>query len=222
MAMKNYFKITYAHKPYTGYPKELVDYLIRRFMPFLWLYKSKPKILDLGCGRGEYLEKFESFGWKAEGFDRSLPENIKLHNIVKIGDLERPLPYRKNTFDLVFCKSVIEHQYYPEKLISEIYRILKPGGKILILTPDIESIKFIFWTDFTHRSPFTLSSLKDILQINNFKILTCEKFIQLPYVWGHPARKIVCWIAKFFYTQNTKNKLIKFSKEKMLLAIGQK
>ena len=48
---------------------------------------------------------------------------------IKICDVERDaLPFKNNTFDVIFSKSFIEHLYYPERYLKEAYRILKPGG----------------------------------------------------------------------------------------------
>ena len=52
--------------------------------------------------------------------------NVKLHNAEQF-----PYPYEDNYFDLVYSKSFIEHFYYSEKVLMELYRILKPGGKII-------------------------------------------------------------------------------------------
>ena len=59
----------------------------------------------------------------------------------------------KTIFDVIYSKSVIEHFYYPEKILKEAYRVLKPGGIIITLTPDWEFIYKSFYEDFTHRTP---------------------------------------------------------------------
>ena len=221
--MKNYIKVSYKEKPLTDYPVRLVRELNIRF--WLWKY-VETKVLDLGCGRGEFLKAFAHLNAyaKVEGYD-SDPDAKQLNKSfkIKIGK-SYPLPYKDNTFHIVFCKSVIEHQYYPEELVQEVYRILAPGGQFIVLTPDIDSIKTVFWVDFTHRTPFTLESLREILEIYNFKNVYCNTFIQLPFTWDKPKWlvKIITTIFSLFYTKNSKNKYIKYSKEKMLLAVGQK
>lgn len=157
--MNDYLKIRYSEKekPYTNYPYLLSKYLYYKFnLPYP---KEIKYLLDLGCGRGEYLKAFSSLGFKVEGFDKYnfFPYNFGIK--ITDGDFNKKLPYKNNTFDIVFAKSVIEHTYYPEHIFQECYRILKKEGKLIILTPDVESIKFKFFTDYSHRVPFTLESL---------------------------------------------------------------
>ena len=214
----NYLKTIYSEerKPYTNYPAFLVTYLKYK----LNLIEQK-KLLDLGCGRGDFLQCFWILNFRAEGFDREELLYFK-HIPFTQGDFNKDLPYEDNTFDIIFCKSVIEHTHTPEHIFSEAYRILKPNGLFIVMTPDWESVYKYFYEDFTHKTPFMIQSLRDIYLIHNFKDVHCEKFIQLPWLWDKPYLKFICEIAKLFYTSDTKNKLIKFSKEKMLLGVGVK
>jgi ubiquinone/menaquinone biosynthesis C-methylase UbiE len=70
------------------------------------------------------------------------------------------LPYEDNFFDVIYSKSVIEHFHYPDIIFNEAYRVLKPGGIIITLTPEWQYIYKSFYEDFTHRTPFTSVSLK--------------------------------------------------------------
>ena len=94
------------------------------------------------------------------------------------------LPFNENYFDVIYSKSFIEHFYYPEDVFKEVLRILKPGGKFINLTPDWETVYRGFYEDYTHRTPFTETSLKDIYLINGFKSASVEKFKQLPILWN--------------------------------------
>jgi SAM-dependent methyltransferase len=223
--MEKYVEVTYKNKLMTQYPSQLIEHLfINEAGGFLKNYNFNRygQVLDLGCGRGEFLLAFCEKGFLVEGFDRCPVKHINKTYLITIGDIEKPLPYKNNTFDIVFCKSVIEHLYYPENLFKEVARILKKGGCFIVLTPDWDSTKSTFYKDFTHRTPFTLKSLEDIYDIYGFKNIKCEKFIQLPILWKYNWLLPLCKIASFFYTPNTKNKFIKYSKEKMLLGIGTK
>ena len=138
------------------------------------------------------------------------------------------LPFEDNFFDVIYSKSFIEHFYHPEKIFEEAYRVLKPGGLIITLTPEWRYIYKSFYDDFTHRVPFTNESLQDIHKINNFTVLNVESFIQLPILFNKN------YISKFFYILSfltrilvpeyfrMKNKWIRFSKEIMLLSIAKK
>ena len=102
----------------------------------------------------------------------------KFHS--KICNLENELlPFKDGYFDIVFSKSVIEHFYYPEKIFKEVFRVLKPGGKVITLTPDWTYNYKIFYEDYTHRTPFMYESLRDIQLINGFIEVQVEFFYQL-------------------------------------------
>ena len=78
-------------------------------------------MLEPGCGRGEFLSNFQKLGLDVVGVDIS-PEahNYKNNFDIKICDVERDaLPFKNNTFDVIFSKSFIEHLYYPERYLKE-------------------------------------------------------------------------------------------------------
>ncbi len=223
--MEAYIQETYKDKDKTDYPSKLIEYLIKTNKHNLYdIYREplKAKALDLGSGRGEYLLAFGTYGVTVEGYDRCLPDEEYKAYTFSLGNIEEPLPYKNNSFDIVWAKSVLEHLYYPEKLVEEVYRILNPGGCFLTLTPDWYSCKDIFYEDFTHRSPFTETSIEAIYNIHGFKKVKVQLIRQLPFTWYHPRLSFICNIAERFYNIHTTNKLIKFSKEKMILGIGVK
>ena len=57
-------------------------------------------------------------------------------------------------------KSFVEHFYQPEYLFIEMSRVLKENGFLITLTPDWEDNFKMFYDDFTHKRPFTITSLK--------------------------------------------------------------
>ena len=215
-----YLDVTYGKKPFTNYPLLLATYLIERYG-----IKKHSRVLDIGCGRGEYLNGFIENGLDGYGFDRDASANLICPTAnLKMGSLEEVLPYEDNFFDVVFSKSVIEHFYYPENLISEINRILKPGGLIITITPDWAHNIIYFHEDFTHRTPFTLQSVNDIHQICQFKNVVSERFVQLPIVWRRPYLKFINLICRKTFPNFLKkySKFVRFSKEIMLLTTGVK
>lgn len=224
--MQNYVAVTYLNKPKTSYPIKLIEWLFKRNGDGLlngYIFPDYSSVLDLGSGRGEYLSAFCHHGFKVEGFDQCIPEApLTTKYLVTLGNMEKELPYKSNFFDIVFSKSVIEHLYYPEKVFKEVYRILKEGGAFVVLTPDYNSTKQVFHEDFTHRSPFTIKSLDQIYKVSGFNNVCCKKIRQLPLLWKYPFLLPICKVAELFYSTNTKDTFIKFSKERMLLACGIK
>lgn len=227
MSQKNYLETIYNinEKPLTDYPKKFINYLIKR----LNLEKNR-KILEIGCGRGEFLNEFFLSGLDSHGVDLSnYIKNFFPHLKFKLANLENDkLPYDDNFFDIIYSKSVIEHFYYPEKIFQEAYRVLKPGGIIITLTPEWEYIYKSFYEDFTHRVPFTKVSLKDIHEMNNFKNIQVESFKQLPIIFENNSYSFffnfLSFLTRIFVPDyfRMKNKWIRFSKEIMLLSIANK
>ena len=221
---KDYLSVIYNEddKPFTKYPADLTKYLTEYYS-----IDPNSKLLDIGCGRGEFLDGFSKCGLNCFGVDQfNHAENYFPKTKLKISDLENEkLPYDDNYFDVVFSKSVIEHFYYPEKLIKEILRVLKPNGKVLTLTPDWEYNYVNFYEDYTHRTPFTIKSLKDIFLIHNFKDVEVSRFKQLPILWH--KNKILSLLSEFTrilspnFLKN-KSKWVRFSKEIMLISIAYK
>jgi len=216
---RDYVAVVYNEedRPLTEYPDKLARYLSLRYE----LQKGS-KMLDLGCGRGEFLRGFIRCDLNGYGVDQSaIAKSVCPEAEILQSDLENEsLPYADNTFDVVFSKSVLEHFYYPEKLVMEIYRIVKPGGLVITMVPDWESVYKTFYEDYTHRTPFTANSLKDIFLINGFDDVKVEKFRQLPFLWSLPWLKTFCSFVALIAPRSLRpySKLVRFAQEIMLLS----
>jgi cyclopropane fatty-acyl-phospholipid synthase-like methyltransferase len=218
--MSDYIKVIYDDKrrPYTDYPRELADYLFRNYS-----MKSGQSLLEPGCGRGEILRCFKDMGMSVRGTDLSPEATIMLSDIdIKICDVENHgLPYPDNTFDVIYSKSFLEHFYYPERYIKEAYRTLKPGGLLLTMVPDWEVNYRKYFDDYTHRTPFTSISLKDIQLIHGFISVEVVKFRQLPILWKFPSLNIFCDLIAPFIPVRTAGKM-RWVRELMLIGVGRK
>ncbi len=221
--MPKYIDTIYSEKlrPFTKYPSQLCGYLFGRFG-----MKKGDKVLEVGCGRGDFLKGFKELGLDAYGLDREKTVSEQLNGIeLQYRDVEKEkFPYGDGTFDVVFSKSLIEHLIDPGNFMQECHRVLKPGGRIIIMTPDWGSLMKIFFDDYTHRQPYTVCAVKDLLNIFNFKDSGSEIFYQLPIIWKYPALKTVSRIIRFFVPVTTKSsiKFIRWSVELMILGTGVK
>lgn len=208
-------------RPFTDYPIQLCHYLFNRFN-----MKIGDKLLDVGCGRGDFLKGFKDVGLDAYGLDREKSHSSILENIeVKYSNIESDsFPFESNMFDVVFTKSVIEHIFDPENFMKECCRVLKPQGRIIIMTPDWISQMKIYYDDYTHRQPYTVTAVKDILNIFGFKKVSSEIFYQLPVLWKYPVLKILSRILRLFVPVTTKSqiKFLRWSIELMILGTGLK
>ncbi len=107
--------------------------------------KKGSKVLDLGCGDGRTGKKLLDQGFKVYACDMDVKRfEFKVVIPFKAGNLNDPLPYENNTFDYVVFMEVIEHLYNPQHVISEIMRVLRPGGRLILSTPNILNISSRF------------------------------------------------------------------------------
>lgn len=110
----------------------------------------KRPLLDLGCGFGEFAGVF--FERQVEvGIDISIEDLMKAkknnkHKKLLIADA-RNLPFSQNKFSTVISNSTIEHIPHPEKVMQEVYRVLKPGGIFIYTVPTIELNSHLFFPE---------------------------------------------------------------------------
>lgn len=188
--------------------------------------KKGYKLLDVGCGRGDFLKGFQDLELDVCGLDNEKSHSQMLKGIeVRYANIENePFPFDSQMLDVVFSKSVIEHLFDPENFMRECYRVLKSGGRVIIMTPDwISQIK-IFFDDYTHRQPYSVSTVKDILNIFGFKEVSSELFYQLPILWKYAVLKILSRILRLFVPVTTKSRIrfVRWSVELMILGTGIK
>jgi len=222
--MADYLKVVYDNdvRPYTDYPSQLVRYLFHRFN-----MHQDMKILEPGCGRGEFLREFKKLGMDAVGLDiseetKDLLSQDDIELLVSDVETEKGLPFPDSSFDVIYNKSFMEHLISPDKFLREAYRALKPGGMILCLIPDWESNYKTYFDDFTHRSPFTKPALEDILRMSDFENIEVTKFRQLPIVWKYPLLNYFCAFISPFIPVRVENKFLRWSRELMLIGVAYK
>lgn len=144
----------------------------------------KPGVaLDFGCGNGEFMSLAKSYGWSVKGFDLdedavSLAKSSGLD--VVHGGILNLAEEKDGKYDLITLSHVIEHVYEPEKLIQECIRLLKPGGRLWLETPNSRSLGLTlfgrYWRGLEpprHIVLFNFDSIYKILLGSGFK--TIEK-----------------------------------------------
>ncbi len=129
--------------------------------------KQNDYILDIGCGQGDFLMACKNHNLNAIGIDSeekwiTYCKKLKLKS--KQGTIQH-IPFPDNTFDYVFCQSVLEHITDPITAIYEIKRVLKKGGTLIISSPTPEND---FWDDPTHIRPYTPKSMALLFSMTNF------------------------------------------------------
>lgn len=216
-----YLDVRYSERerPYTDYPGQLTAYLTEQYLRG---YRGSP-LLDLGCGRGEFLHGFAEQGFQATGFDRSRPEQPRFTDKVVVGDYEQGgLPFEDQEFSVLFNKSVFEHVRDISPLLRECHRVLAPGGRMISLVPDWMAQWRHFYDDWTHVRPFTLTGLRECVQSHGFEVREARRFRQLPLLWERPYLKPLADAACLLPSAFKRSKFVRFSQEWMLLVVADR
>lgn len=148
------------------------------YLPILREAGVAAGVLDIGCGRGEWLELLQQEGIEARGLDTN---RVQVEACMKRG-LEvahadalthlRALP--DNHLSAVTGFHVIEHLEFEElvALMDEIVRVLKPGGLCIFETPNPENVSVTghnFYVDPTHRAPLPIPMMKFLFESRGFR-----------------------------------------------------
>jgi ubiquinone/menaquinone biosynthesis C-methylase UbiE len=228
----NYLELNYPEDEYgpDKYPQKLCDYLTRRF--FFSEGHSGKVLLDIGSGKGNALVGFSRIGFEVKGIDKRVEcINILPGFDIRECDLEKDaFPFEDHCFDYVYSKSVLEHVCNAQHVVKETYRVLKPNGLTVQLTPDWSSDYKIFWDDPTHLRPFTRKGLQNLFRLENFSDVRCELFYQLPFIWKYPSLRFVTHIISLLpdslkwkdKEETIQRVLVRHSKERMLLLSARK
>ena len=139
--------------------------------------KAPRRLLDVGCGNGEFLAKAQKIGWKVEGIDidskavtaaKSKQLNVRAGGFELYKEVDAP-------FDVITASHVIEHVHHPDRFLDDCYRLLNPGGVMWLETPNVESEGHrVFGRDWRglevprHLVMFNARSLQTLLQRSGF------------------------------------------------------
>jgi SAM-dependent methyltransferase len=133
------------------------------------LLEGAHDVLDVGFGGGVFMDVAPA-GVRVLGVDSDEAAVASRSSQAFLGNAA-DLPFDSASFDAVHAAHVIEHMPEPDRLVAECARVLRPGGKLIVATPDIERYKFGFWVDHTHVRPFTEISLRTLLAMHGFETL---------------------------------------------------
>jgi len=116
----------------------------RRQLKRMYVGGEKPgRLLEIGCGGGRFLNRMRQAGWAVEGvdFDPNAAARIarKYGIRVSTGDLV-DIRYGGESFDVVAMSQVLEHVHDPLPLLQECRRVLRPGGCLVVTTPNALSL----------------------------------------------------------------------------------
>jgi SAM-dependent methyltransferase len=183
--------------------------MINKFVKiFKWMHpkynvllniKKNGKVLDFGCGNYRELDFLAKFRPDLElyGVDIETPnikrDKIRFKHILP----DQKLPFKDNTFDFVGSFHVFEHLDNPFFYIKELQRVLKPGGKILILTPNSFSVmlpgRLNFYSHPDHKRPHNKSSLGGLFEYARLNKICIKNHRPIPFILWLPF-----WVYKKF------------------------
>jgi glycosyltransferase involved in cell wall biosynthesis/2-polyprenyl-3-methyl-5-hydroxy-6-metoxy-1,4-benzoquinol methylase len=169
---------------------------IRRYHGF-----AAGRLLEVGCGEGDFLVLAEADGWQVTGVEYS-PATCKMaqqrlkNGKVSCGELQHA-GLAAEQFDLCVVSDVIEHVRSPLDFLQEIHHVLKPGGTLFIATPSIDSwsarIMRQKWMEFKaeHLTYFNRQTIQTALFKSGFREVIVEtgwKILNFDYIKMHFER----------------------------------
>lgn len=172
------------------HPKHLIDDSSHYW--FVQFLKPSDIVLDLGCGHGLH-------GLKAAGVVRSvtgLDHNAQNLDVAKrlsiqrgltntdfrMASLEQPIAMENASFSVILALDILEHLNNRNQFLQETYRILKPGGKLLISIPNrdtrwkqsLAAHHLFFYSDLDHKYEYTHPEIEILLQEAGYCIQSLE------------------------------------------------
>jgi len=171
---------------------------------FAPLQRSLMTVADIGCGDGHLCAELKGAGWSdVTGVELSAVRVARARRFYPdVNFYDRPLPQtamKQGSFDLIVSESTIEHLPEPLTVLREIRPYLRPGGRIVVTTPNLESGHFRLlgrrWTGMlaphAHIFMFTQSSLKLALEQAGYSVETTGSFADEPYTLSKWTRRLL-------------------------------
>ena len=149
--------------------------------------------LDVGCGVGEFMRTLTQMGFEAQGVDGNSEQISRVRDAgfrATVADLENELPFEDESFALVTCLEVIEHIARAEFFLSELYRILRPAGYLLLSTPNFaffnNRLHYLLgmapYNEGVHLRYFTKSRLDGAIKHAGFNLMARNSYGVLPFI----------------------------------------
>jgi SAM-dependent methyltransferase len=122
---------------------------------YAWRLRAA-RVLDLGCGAGDSVDLFRSVDRQVSWVGADIEDSAEVAGRTRT-DAEfvsfdgRRLPFEDSSFELVYCKQVLEHVEHPRDLMAEVARVLRPGGHLAGSTSQLEAFhsRSVFnWTPY--------------------------------------------------------------------------
>lgn len=171
---------------------------MRRRLPRIRALAPGPRLLDVGCGSGFFLEAALADGFDPSGIELS-PVAIGLsqptvRGRITQGDVNTLLATDPREFDVVTAFDIIEHTFDPAAFLDDIGRVLVPGGLLVVSTPDtghwLRSLMRSRWPMLQpsqHTFLFSRSAMRSLLVARSYEpvvVETATKVLTVDYLFG--------------------------------------
>ena len=147
------------------------------------LVGANQRVLDLGCGWGEFIRNVEARRKFAMDLNPDAAVHLDAATEFLQQDCSQPWPLQDNSLDVVFSSNFIEHLPSKEALeltLEQARRCLKEDGQIILLGPNIRYVQGAYWDYWDHHIPLTDRSVAELLALKGFEVTrSIDRF--LPY-----------------------------------------
>jgi SAM-dependent methyltransferase len=126
-----------------AYPRSRCGVNDPRLPIVLRMLGTEKSVPDIGCLDGTVGARLAEAGNRITGIDaaQAAVEKAKCRGIdARVGDLNDPLPFPTASFDAVFAGEILEHVFDIDTLLSQISRVLRPSGLLIVTTPNLAAL----------------------------------------------------------------------------------
>ena len=159
------------------------------------------RLLEVGCGSGSRLALLRKMGWSAEGQDvdpAAVAHARETHGLeIHLGSMEE-LSLPEGSFDVVALSHVLEHALDPVSLLEACRRVLKPGGRLVVVTPNVRSLlhrrfkRNCFLLDPPrHIHLFNRHTLTQVLERTGFEIHLVQAWAAHAEIFFHYSEEVL-------------------------------
>lgn len=174
--------------------KVLCKFYLQKFV------RNSDTVLDLGAGYCEFINNIECKKKIAVDINPDVKKyankNVKIIN-KGVFDISKKM---NNSVDVVFVSNFLEHLNTKDEVVdilNRVNKLLKSGGKIILLQPNIDLVKESYWDFIDHKVALNTKSIKEALEISNFKIVLFIKRF-LPYTTKNRRIPMLIFLLKIY------------------------
>ena len=147
--------------------RHLCDYLAR------WI-RPEHDVLELGAGWCDFANSVRARRVVAMDLDATVSRAAASHVVAEVGDCTDLRRFDDGSFDVVFASNLLEHLERPaaSALLAEAKRVLRPGGRLILMQPNFRLSPKRYFDDFTHVAIYTDQSLRDYVTAEGWQVET--------------------------------------------------